>query len=482
MIDVDLKEEKRLVAQSGQQQFDLVVVGAGPGGYVAAIRAAQLGMRTAIVEREHLGGVCLNWGCIPTKSLLKSAEVYQTLLNADAYGLAFSGAGFDLKQVVQRSRDVAARLRSGVEGLMAKNRVQVFTGNGWLQSPGVVEVTHADDTRSVLQAPHIIFATGASPREIPGVRADGKVIWTAREAMTPEALPESLLVIGAGAIGIEFASFYRTFGTAVTVIESLDAILPQEDADISAAAQRSLKKRGISFHTGARVESVDVSDTSATVCWTDSSGESRSEQFDRVILAVGVAANTQGLGLVEQGVKLERGQVVVDEWCRTSVDGVYAIGDMTAPPLLAHKASHEAVICVEKIAGVAGVEPLDPMSVPRCTYSSPQVASVGLTEEQARAQGLSVRVGKFDLRGLGKAHAVGEMDGLVKTVFDDDSGELLGAHMIGPAVTELIQGYVVAKNLETTEQELMDTVFAHPTLSEAMHESVLDAFDQAIHA
>jgi len=464
------------------QSFDIIVVGAGPGGYVAAIRAAQLGMKAAIVEKQHMGGVCLNWGCIPTKSLLKSAEVFESIQNAEDYGLSVKGASVDIKKVVKRSRDIADRLSSGIQFLMKKNKITVIDGFGRLSKPGVIDVSVEGKTTATLQAPHIIFATGAKPRVIEGMEPDGKVIWTAKEAMTPDALPASLLVVGSGAIGIEFASFYRAFGTEVTVIEMLDRILPQEDADVSKIAQRSFKKRGITCHTSSRIEAIEVKKSKATASWKDKAGKTQSGTFDRVIMATGVVANSEGLGLVEQGVQLDRGQVVVNQWSETAVNGVYAIGDMTAPPWLAHKASHEAVICVEKIAGIKDIEPLNPLSVPGCTYSSPQVASVGLTEQQAKEQGITVRVGRFDLSALGKAQAMGQTEGFVKTIFDDETGELVGAHMIGAEVTELIQGFVVAQNLETTEEELMHTVFAHPTMSEAMHESVLDAFDRAIHS
>ncbi len=471
-----------MTANTEVQQFDLVVVGAGPGGYVAAIRAAQLGMKTAIIEKQHMGGVCLNWGCIPTKSLLKSAEVFDSMQHAEDYGLSVKTAGFDIKKIVQRSRDIAERLSNGISFLMKKNKITVIDGFASLTAPGELDVSIDGSSVATVKAPHIIFATGASPRVIPGMEPDGKVMWTAKEAMTPTTLPKSLLVVGSGAIGIEFASFYRSFGTEVTVVEMLDRILPQEDADVSKAAQRAFKKRGMKFFTGAKVDGIDVKKTKANANWTDKNGKAHSESFDRVILAVGVSANTEGLGLVEQGVQLDRGQVVVNEWSETAVPGVYAIGDMTKPPLLAHKASHEAVICVEKIAGHDDIEPLNAMSIPGCTYSSPQVASVGMTEQQAKDEGIDVRVGKFDLSALGKAQAMGETEGFVKTVFDKETGELLGAHMLGAEVTELIQGYVIAQKLETTEEELMHTVFAHPTMSEAMHESVLDAFDKVIHS
>ncbi len=463
------------------QQFDLVVVGAGPGGYVAAIRAAQLGMNVAIVEKEHMGGVCLNWGCIPTKSLLKSAEVYQSIQHADDYGLSVKDAGFDIKKVVKRSREVSQRLSNGIGFLMKKNKVTVIDGWGKLAAAGKLTVSIDGKDVAKLEAPHIIFATGASPRVIPGLEPDGKIVWTAKEAMTPTKLPKKLLVVGSGAIGIEFASFYNAFGTEVVVLEMLDRILPQEDADVSKAAQRAFKKRGMTFYTGTKLDKLDVKKTKAEANWTDAKGNSHKDSFDRVILAVGVTANTQGLGFEDLGIGLDRGQVVVNEWSETSTKGVYAIGDMTKLPLLAHKASHERVICVEKIAGLEGIEPLKPLSVPGCTYSSPQVASVGLTEQQALDAGLTIKVGKFDLAAMGKAQAMGQTDGFVKTIFDEETGELLGAHMLGAEVTELIQGYVIAQKLETTEEELMHTVFAHPTLSEAMHESVLAAFGKALH-
>lgn len=464
-----------------KQSFDLVVVGAGPGGYVAAIRAAQLGMRVALVESQHLGGTCLNWGCIPTKSLLKSAEVYQQMKNADDYGLTVKEPGFDIEKIVQRSRSTADRLSQGIGYLMDKNGVHVFEGFASLTARDAISVSAHGAIVATITAPHIILATGASPRVIPGVATDSELIWTAREAMTPEVVPESLLIIGAGAIGIEFASFYNTFGSDVTLLEVADRILPQEDEDISRLAMRSFKRRGVQFSLGARVQSVEVKDGRAHATWQDGAGNAHNAVFDRVIMAAGIIANTRGLGLEAQGVATQNGQVVVDEWSQTSVEGIYAIGDMTAPPLLAHKASHEAVTCVEKIARTDNLEPLDPLSVPSCIYSSPQIASVGLTESQAQAQGISVRVGKFDLGNLGKAQAMGDMEGFVKTVFDADTGELVGAHMIGADVTELIQGYVIARKMETTEEELMETVFAHPTMSEAMHEAVLDAYDRAIH-
>lgn len=463
------------------QNFDLVVVGAGPGGYVAAIRAAQLGMNTAIVEKEHLGGICLNWGCIPTKSLLKSAEVYDSFQRAEEYGLHVAEADFDIKKIVKRSRDISKRLNQGVGYLLKKNKVTVIDGFAQLAGPGELKVSAEGSPVARLAAPHIILATGASPKSIPGVAIDGKVVWSSREAMVPKRMPKTLLVIGSGAIGIEFASFYRSFGVEVTVIEALDRILPQEDADVSSEAQRCFEKRGISFYTGARLEAIEVKKSRAEARWNDAAGEACKASFDRVIMAVGVSANTEGLGLEDHGVQLERGQVVADAWCQTSMPGIYAIGDMTQPPLLAHKASHEAILCVEKIAGLE-VEPLDAATIPGCTYSSPQIASVGMSEQQAIDEGLDIRVGRFNLSALGKAQAMGEAEGFVKTLFDVDSGELLGAHMIGPEVTELIHGFTIAQQLESTEEELIHTVFAHPTLSEAIHESVLDAVGRVIHS
>ena len=466
---------------SDRQSFDLAVVGAGPGGYVAAIRAAQLGLSTVIIEKQHMGGVCLNWGCIPTKSLLKSAELYQAILKSKDYGLDVSAGEIDIAKVVKRSREVAERLSRGIDYLMDKNRITVVRGKARLKERNLLEISRPGQGALYVSAPHIIFATGASPRSLPGIEPDGKVIWTAKEAMTPDSLPKSLLVIGSGAIGIEFASFYQSFGSEVTVIEKLDRILPMEDRDVSAAAQKSFERRGMKIFTSSVIDGVQVDGARAEVHWRCPVGVEQGV-FDRVIVAAGVMANTAGLGLEEQGIELDRGQVVVNAWCETSVPGIYAIGDMTAPPWLAHKASHEAVLCVDRIAGEKNLEPIDVHGIPACTYSSPQIASVGMTEEQARQEGIHLRVGRFDLNASGKAQAIGQAEGFVKTIFDEDTGELLGAHMIGPEVTELIQGYVIARKLETTEEELSRTVFAHPTMSEAMHESVLDAIGQGIHS
>jgi len=466
--------------------FDLVVIGGGPGGYVAAIRAAQLGLKSAVVEREHLGGVCLNWGCIPTKALLRSAEVFHLMNNAGAFGLSASNISFDLARVVKRSRAVAAQLQSGVKHLLRKNKVTVIEGHGRLAGKGKVAVTlykkQGEDGKpnAALTAKHIILATGARPRVLPGLEPDGKQVWTYKEAMIPEAMPRSLLVVGSGAIGIEFASFYRTLGAEVTVVEVLDRVLPVEDEEISALARKSFERQGMKIMTSATVKALKKSPGGVAATITCAGGES-SVSAERVILAVGISANTENLGLEGTGVRLERGHVVVGPWLQTGEPGVYAIGDLTGAPWLAHKASHEGVICVEKIAGVAGVQPLDATRIPGCTYCHPQIASIGLTERKALESGHTVKVGRFPLIANGKAITLGDTEGMVKTVFDAKTGALIGAHMIGPEVTEMIQGYGIAKTLETTEAELMHTVFPHPTLSEAMHESVLEAYGRAIH-
>ncbi len=469
-------------------QFDLIVIGAGPGGYVAAIRAAQLGMKTAIVEREHLGGVCLNWGCIPTKALLRTSEIYHLMANAEQFGLACDAPRFDLEKVVSRSRAVAKQLSNGVAFLMKKNKITVLNGEARLEpragdKPEVVIVDQAKGVESRHTAANVILATGARARTLPaaGLEPDGQVIWTYKEAMVPDTMPKRLLVIGSGAIGIEFASFYATMGAEVTVVEMMDRILPVEDEEISGFARKALEKQGLTIHTGAQVERVDVKGQSAKAVLKLADGKQETLTADRVVLAIGIVGNVEGLGLEALGVSVEKTHVVVDGYGRTGVDGVYAIGDLTGPPWLAHKASHEATICVEAIAGLKTAHPLDVSKIPGCTYCLPQVASVGLTEEKAKASGRKVRVGRFPFMGNGKAIALGEPEGLVKTVFDDETGELLGAHMVGAEVTELIQGYAVAMTGELTEAELMETVFPHPTLSEMMHEAVLDAYDRAIH-
>jgi dihydrolipoamide dehydrogenase len=460
--------------------YDVVVIGGGPGGYVAAIRAAQLGLSAAVVEREHLGGVCLNWGCIPTKALLRSAEVFDLFRHAQAYGLEVSGVSFDLRAIVQRSRAAADRLQRGVRHLLAKNGVAVVEGHGRLAGRGRLEVLKAGAPATELSAANVILATGARPRALPGLEPDGERVWTCREAMLPQAMPGSLLVVGGGAIGMEFASFYRTFGAQVTVVEALDRILPQEDEEISAFARRSFERQGMRILTAATVKSL-ARTADGAVATVESGGSGTTIACERVIVAVGTVANTEDLGLEGTGVRLERGRVVVGPGLETGEPGVYAIGDLTGPPWLAHKASHEGVLCAERIAGQAHAPALDPRRVPACTYCRPQVASVGFTERAAIEAGHAVKVGRFPLTANGKAIALGETEGLVKTVFDAATGELLGAHMVGTEVTELIQGFALARTLESTEAEMMHTVFPHPTVSEAMHESVLQAFGRALH-
>ncbi|HTH17954.1 MAG TPA: dihydrolipoyl dehydrogenase [Magnetospirillum sp.] len=461
-----------------ENSFDLVVIGGGPGGYVAAIRAAQLGMKTAVVEREHLGGICLNWGCIPTKALLRSADVFRNMQHAASYGLSVQAVGFDLPKVVARSRAVSAQLSAGVKGLLKKNKVTVIDGHGKLAGKGKVAVEGKN--AGVLSAPHIILATGGRARVLPGLEPDGKFVWTYKEALVPDTMPKKLLVIGSGAIGIEFASFFNALGADVTVVEVMDRVIPVEDEEISAFARKAFEKQGMKILTSATVKGLKKSATNVAV-QVEVNGKIEEIVVDRVISAVGVVANIENIGLEGTKVKVEKGHVVTDQWCATDEPGVYAIGDLTAPPWLAHKASHEGVICVEKIADLNHVHPLEVRNVPGCTYCHPQVASVGLTEKKAIEKGYQVKVGRFPFIGNGKAIALGEPEGLIKTVFDAKTGELLGAHMIGTEVTELIQGYTVAKTLETTEVELMHTVFPHPTLSEMMHEAVLAAYGRAIH-
>ncbi len=462
------------------QNFDIIILGGGPGGYVSAIRAAQLGMKAAVVERDHLGGICLNWGCIPTKALLRSSEINHLLHNLKDYGFAADNIRFDLAAIVKRSRGVAKQLSSGVAHLLKKNKVTVFDGAGRLAGKNTVAVEQDGKPVATLKAPHIILATGARARQLPGLEADEKLIWSYRGAMVPTAMPKSLLVIGSGAIGIEFASFYLNLGAQVTVIEMMDRILPVEDEEISAHARKAFEKQGMKIITSATVKGAKKGADSVTVT-IEAGGKAQDITVDRVISAVGIVGNVEGLGLEGTGVKVDRTHVVIDEWCRTGEPGVYAIGDIAGPPWLAHKASHEGVVCVEKIAGVKDVHPIDWTNIPGCTYCRPQIASVGLTEAKAKAAGHDVKVGKFPFIGNGKAIAMGEPEGMVKTIFDAKTGELLGAHMIGAEVTEMIQGYVIARTLESTETELMHTVFPHPTISESMHEAVLDAYKRVIH-
>jgi dihydrolipoamide dehydrogenase len=463
-----------------ESSFDLVVVGGGPGGYVAAIRAAQLGMNAAVVEREHLGGICLNWGCIPTKALLRSSEIYHLLHRLDDFGFSAKDISFDAGKVVARSRAVAKQLSNGVAYLLRKNKVTVLDGHGRLAGKGRLAVTKDGNPVAELAAEHIVLATGARARSLPGLDPDRERIWTYKEAMVPPAVPKSLLVVGSGAIGIEFASFYHDMGAEVTVVEVLNRVLPVEDEEISAFARKSFEKQGIKIHTGATVAALQH-DGDGITARIEANGEAQEATVERVILAVGIVGNVEDIGLENTGVVVDRTHVVVDEWLRTGEPGVYAIGDLVGPPWLAHKASHEGVICVERIAGVNDVHPLDIHNIPSCTYCRPQVASVGLTEKSARDAGYEVKVGHFPFIGNGKAIALGEPEGMVKTVFDSKTGELLGAHMIGAEVTELIQGYTIAKTLETTETELIHAIFPHPTLSETMHEAVLDAYGRAIH-
>ena len=468
--------------------FDVLIIGSGPGGYVTAIRSAQLGFKTAIVEKNHLGGICLNWGCIPTKALLRSAEIYNYLKHAKEFGLSVDKLSYDPSAVVKRSRAVSKRLNEGVGFLMKKNKISVIWGAAEIDAPGKVTVkpSKTEAPKGALgpgayQAKHIIIATGARPRALPGLEPDRKLIWTYFEAMVPEAMPKSLLVVGSGAIGIEFASFYRTLGADVTVVEILPQILPVEDAEIAGFARKQFEKQGIKIMTGAKVTKLDKQANGVTATIDDGKGGTQTLSVDRVISAVGVVGNVEGLGLEKLGVKTDRSTIVIDGQCRTNVPGIYAIGDVAGPPMLAHKAEHEGVICIEAIKGL-NPHPLDKRLIPGCTYCTPQIASVGLTEAAAKEKGYDIRVGRFPFAANGKAIALGEDQGMVKVIFDKKTGQLLGAHMVGAEVTELIQGYVVAMNLETTEEELMHTVFPHPTLSEMMKEAVLDAYGRVLNA
>ena len=466
--------------------YDVILIGSGPGGYVAAIRAAQLGLKTAVVEKQYLGGICLNWGCIPTKALLRSAEVYHYLERAKEFGLSADKIGFDIAAVTKRSRAVAGQLSNGVGFLMNKHKIDVIWGEATIAAPGKITVKAAANPPKNAKgggdynAKNIIIATGARPRTLPGIEPDKKLIWTYFEAMAPDVMPKSLLIVGSGAIGIEFASFYRTFGAEVTVVEILPQILPVEDEDIAVHARKRFEKQGIRIFTSANVTKLDKSANGVTATIETAPGKAETVKADRVIAAVGVTGNIEGLGLEKLGVKTDRGIIVTEGPGRTSVKGIYAIGDVAGPPMLAHKAMHEGVICVEAIAG-KNPHAMDKAKIPGCTYCAPQIASVGLTEKAAKEAGYDIRVGKFPFIGNGKAIALGEPDGMTKTIFDKKTGQLLGAHLVGAEVTELIQGFVVAMNLETTEEELFDTVFPHPTLSETMHESVLAAFGRVLH-
>lgn len=460
------------------KSFDMIVIGAGPGGYVAAIRGAQLGLKVAIIEREHMGGICLNWGCIPTKALLRSSEVFHLMNHAKDYGLSADNISYDLDAVVKRSRGVAKQLNSGIGHLMKKNKVTTFMGEASLPAKGQVSVK-TDKGTEVLTSKHIVVATGARARELPGLEADGDLVWTYKHALQPVRMPKKLLVIGSGAIGIEFASFYNTLGADTTVVEVMDRVLPVEDAEISAFAKKAFVKQGMTIMEKAMVKQLDRGKGKVTA-HIETGGKVEKQEFDTVISAVGIVGNVEGLGLEKLGIQIDRTHVVTDEYCRTAVEGVYAIGDIAGAPWLAHKASHEGVMIAELIAGQKP-HPVKPDSIAGCTYCHPQVASVGMSEAKAKEAGYDIKVGRFPFIGNGKAIALGEPEGLVKTVFDAKTGELLGAHMVGAEVTEMIQGYVVGRTLETTEAELMETVFPHPTLSEMMHESVLDAFDRAIH-
>ena len=458
--------------------FDLVVLGAGPGGYVAAIRASQLGLNVAIVEREHLGGICLNWGCIPTKAMLRSAEVYHLAERAKEFGLSAQKVSFDLSKIVARSRKISGQLNQGVGYLLKKNKVTVFSGKAKLLESCTISI-EIDGEFKKITGKNIILATGARARELPGMEADGKLVWTYKNALTPSKMPKNLLVMGSGAIGVEFASFYNTLGANTTIVEVLDRILPVEDEEISSLAAEHFTKQGMTIKTGTKVQKLDRK-KDRVLALINCNGVMEELEFDAVISAIGIVGNVEGLGLEEVGVETNSGHIVTNEYCETNIPGIFAIGDLTGAPWLAHKASHEGVLVAEKVAGKR-IQPLNPIAIPACTYSYPQIASVGLTEAQAKEGGYRINVGKFPFKGNGKALALGEKDGFVKTIFDSNSGELLGAHMIGAEVTELIQGYVIGQALETTEEDLAHTIFPHPTLSEMMHESVLDAYNRVIH-
>ena len=467
-----------LEPKMSQSVFDVIVIGAGPGGYVAAIRCAQLGLKTAIIEREHMGGICLNWGCIPTKAMLRSAEVFHLMHRANEFGLNAEKISFDLDIVIKRSRGISKQLNQGVTHLLKKNKVKSFIGDATILEKGKVKVEKNDNSEE-LSCSNIIIASGARARELPGLEADGEIVWTYKHALTPSRMPKKLLVVGSGAIGIEFASFYNTLGADTTVIEVVDRILPAEDAEIAAFALKQFSKQGMKILTNASVKKVERKKNSAHV-EIEIKGKTKTEQFDTIISAVGIVGNIEGLGLENLSIKTDKSHIKTDNNCNVGIDGIFAIGDVAGAPWLAHKASHEGVMVAEIIAG-KHTHPVDPRSIAGCTYCNPQIASVGLTEEEANKKGLKVKIGRFPFIGNGKAIALGEQEGLIKTIFEAKTGELLGAHMVGAEVTELIQGYVLGQKLETTEEDLISTVFPHPTLSEMMHESVLDAFGRAIH-
>lgn len=462
------------------KEFDVVIIGAGPGGYVAAIRAAQLGLNVAVAEKEHLGGICLNWGCIPTKALLRSAEIYHYMKHAEDFGLKASGVDFDLKKIIARSRGVSAQLNKGIGHLLKKNKVTHLEGHASFLDKKTLEI-EKDGKKEKISAKNIIIATGARARELPHIPVDGKNIWTYKHALTPEKMPKSIIVIGSGAIGVEFASFYNALGAKVTIVEMVDRIMPVEDKEISGLAEKSFKAQGIDILTTSSVEKVNITDNQVTASVKNLKNNKTQElSAEKVISAVGIIGNTESLGLEKAHVKVDRGHIVTNAYCETNTPNIYAIGDVTSGPWLAHKASHEAITVIDKIAGKKA-HPMDVTNIAGCTYSHPQVASVGLTEDKAKEMGHTIKVGRFPFIGNGKAIAMGETEGMIKTIFDQKTGALLGAHMIGAEVTEMIQGFVIARQLETTEEELMHTIFPHPTMSEAMHESVLDAFDRAIH-
>jgi len=468
-------EEKKM------EKYDVTIVGSGPGGYVAAIRAAQLGFKTAIIEKNQLGGVCLNWGCIPTKALLRTSEINHLLHSLDTYGFKAEKISFDFSKIIQRSRAISAQLESGVKHLMKKNKIAVVQGTATIKGRKGADFELLVDGKEGLLSTHVILATGARARSLPGLEPDGKLIWTHEEAMTPKSLPKSLLIIGSGAIGVEFASFYRLMGSDVTLVEAQDRILPVEDKEISTLARKAFEKQGIKIHTRSMAKALKTNKDSVTAT-LEIEGKAQEIIVDRVIMGIGVIGNTENLGLDKTKAKVDKGYIVTNEWCQTAEPGLYAIGDVAGPPCLAHKASHEGVMCIEKIKGLPTAHPVKKDNIPGCTYSHPQIASVGLTEEAAKAAGkYEVKVGRFPFLANGKALAIGEADGMIKTIFDGKTGELLGAHMIGADVTEMIQGFCLAKTLEATEQDIMNTIFPHPTLSEMIHESSLDAFGQAIH-